>query len=110
TVKGANIQVDSNNTSAMVANGNGFLQAQEFDVVGGSPGYTTPGGGSFVGPIVTYSDPIPDPLRYLPPPDPSTMIVQSTKKLQISGGSKVLDPGVYQGGIDITGKADVTLM
>ncbi len=110
TVQGANIQVDSNSSSAMVANGNGFLQAQEFDVVGGSPGYTTPGGGSFVGPIVTYSEPIPDPLKYLPVPDPNTMTVQSTKKLQLSGQDTVLQPGVYQGGIDITGKANVTLM
>ena len=111
TVQGANIQVDSNSTNAMVANGNGFMQAQEFDIVGGSPGYSTPGGGSFVGPIVTYTDPIPDPLRYLPVPDPSTMNVRSTRKLQVSSASNIiLQPGVYQGGIDITGQANVTLL
>jgi Flp pilus assembly protein TadG len=110
TVQGANIQVNSNSTEAMIANGNGFMQAQEFDVTGGSPGYTTPGGGSFVGPIVTYSPPIPDPLRFVPYPDPTKMVVRSTRKLQVSGGSIVLHPGLYIGGITITGKADVTLM
>ena len=111
TVTGANVQVNSNSTTAMVANGNGFAQALQFNVVGGSPGYTTPGGGSFTGPIVTSAQPIPDPLRYLPVPDPSTMVVRSTRKMQISGALPViLQPGVYIDGIDITGPAIVTMM
>ena len=110
TVQGANIQVNSNNSEAMIANGNGFMQATEFDVTGGAPGYITPGGGQFVGPIVTYSEPIPDPLRYLPPPNPATMVVRETRRLQMSGGNKVIQPGVYMGGISITGKADLTML
>lgn len=44
TVVGAPVQVNSNNYSAMIANGNGFMKADQF-LVTGSPGYTTPGGG-----------------------------------------------------------------
>jgi hypothetical protein len=110
TVTGANIQVNSTDYMAMVANGNGTLAAQQFDV-GGSPGYATPGNGRFTGPIVPNSEPIPDPLRFLPPPDPNTMTVRSTRRLQISSaGTIILQPGVYIDGITVTGQANVTLM
>ncbi len=104
TVQGAPIQVNSNSNEAMIANGNGTMTADKFLVGGGPIGYTTPGGGSFTGPIVTYSEPIPDPLASVPPPDPSKLVVQRTHKLQKSGnGTLNLQPGVYQGGISITG-------
>ena len=62
------------------------------------------------GTVIPNSEPIPDPYRFLPVPDPSTMTVQSTNKTQISGGNTVtLQPGVYQGGISITGKGKVVL-
>ncbi len=103
TVTGASIQVNSKDSSAMVANGNGFMSADQFLVVG-SPGWSTPGGGSFVGPIVPNSEPIPDPLAYLPVPDPNTLTVQSTNKFQHSGNNTInLQPGVYRGGISISG-------
>ena len=100
-VTGAPIQVNSNNAEAMIANGNGSLKADEFDV-GGSPGWSTPGGGSFTGPIVSNSDPIPDPLANVPPPDPSTMIVRSNSKAVINKDT-ILFPGVYKKGITING-------
>ena len=103
TVTGAPIQVNSNSYSAMIANGNGFLTADRF-LVTGSPGYTTPGGGSFVGPIVPNSDPIPDPLANLPYPDPTALTVQSRNKTSLSGNkTTTLKPGIYQGGVSITG-------
>jgi hypothetical protein len=103
TVSGSPIQVNSNNTEAMIANGNGFMIADKF-LVTGAPGYTTPGGGSFSGPIVPNSEPIPDPLANLPVPDPSTMIVQATKQVQVQGNkTENLQPGVYKGGISATG-------
>lgn len=103
TVQGAPIQVNSNHSEAMIANGNGLMTSDRF-LVGGSPGWSTPGGGSFIGPIVPNSEPIPDPLASMPVPDPSTMTVRSTRKLQHSGNNTVtLKPGVYEGGISITG-------
>jgi hypothetical protein len=53
--------------------------------------------------------PTPDPLAYLPEPDPSTMTVQSKKTVKLQNqGSLSLQPGVYQGGIKVTG-GDLTL-
>ena len=43
-------------------------------------------------------------LAYLPEPDPSTMTVQSKKTVKLQNqGSLSLQPGVYQGGINVTG-------
>lgn len=106
TVVGAPIQVNSTASDAMIANGGGSVGgviADSFNV-GGIPGWTTTGGGSFVGPINSNSPPIPDPYFNLPAPDPSTMIKRSTKRLLHSGASTIiLNPGVYTGGIAITG-------
>ena len=109
TVTGAPIQVNSTDPAAAIANGTGVLVAPEFDITG-APGISTPGGGTIAGTIVPNAQPIPDPFRFLPTPDPSTMTVRSTNKTQISGGNTVtLQPGVYQGGISITGKGNVIL-
>jgi hypothetical protein len=103
TVTGAPVQVNSIDPEAMVANGNGSMSAPTF-MVGGSPGYTTPGGGSFTGTIAPNSEPIPDPLAYLPPPDYSSLVVRRTNKLQHGGNqTDTILPGIYQGGISITG-------
>jgi hypothetical protein len=109
SVTGSPVQVNSIHAEAMIANGNGSMTADEFDV-GGSPGYSTPGGGSFVGDIDPNSEPIPDPLANLPAPDPNALTVQSNKKIQNAGNKDlILYPGVYIGGITATG-GSVTLM
>jgi hypothetical protein len=101
TVTGAPIQVNSDHSEAMIANGNGTLTAPTF-LVTGSPGYSTPGGGSFTGTIVPNSDPIPDPLASLP--IPSTAGMNSYNKVHVSGNRTVnLQPGIYNGGISATG-------
>jgi len=107
TVTGSPIQVNSTDGQAAIANGNGRITAPEVDITGG---YGTPGGGSFIGSLLTGAQQIPDPFRFLPQPDPSTMTVQSSNKTQVSGGNTVnLQPGVYRGGINITGKGNVNL-
>jgi hypothetical protein len=109
SVTGAPVLVNSSSSTAMIANGGGVLTAPEFDVVG-SPGLATPGGGILTGTVMASSQPVQDPLRYLPVPDPATMTVQYTKKLSISSANgQTLNPGVYQGGVQITGKGSVTL-
>jgi hypothetical protein len=107
----APVIVDSTNASAMIANGGGAVSAPQFNVTG-YPGVSTPGGGSFTGPIIPNSQPTPDPLRFIPPPDPTAMgmTVQSTKKVQITSANTVtLNPGVYTGGISASGKGSVVL-
>ena len=106
-VNGAPIQVNSTNTEAAIANGGGKMDSYELDIGGG---YSTPGGGSFVGPMYTNTEPIPDPLAYMIPPNPSTLTVRETNKLQHSSASTLkLKPGVYQGGISISGKGNIEL-
>jgi hypothetical protein len=107
---GAPIIVDSNNSQAAIANGTGAMTAPVFDITG-IPGTATPGGGSFSGTIYSGVPPTPDPLKYLPEPDPTTMTLQSKNATQIAGTKDVtLYPGVYQGGIKVTGQGNVTLM
>jgi len=104
----APVIVNSSDSEAMIANGSASMTASEgFELTGGS---STSGGGVFNGPISTGWIPTPDPLRYLPPPDPSTLTVQSYNHVQIAGNQTVtLQPGVYIGGITITGQAQVVL-
>jgi hypothetical protein len=52
---------------------------------------------------------MPDPLRYLPEPDPSALRLQQSGTLSISNQIITLPPGLYKGGIVISGPSVVTL-
>jgi hypothetical protein len=106
-VNGTPVVVDSNNAQAAVAGGGGSLTADEFDITGG---YNTTGGASFNGPIHLGRQPMADPLSDLPVPDPTQMVSQSSKKVQFTQGAQTLSPGVYTGGISVSGSASLTLM
>jgi hypothetical protein len=55
--------------------------------------------------VLTGQQPTPDPLAYLPAPDPSTMTTQSNP-----GGTTVtLYPGRYLGGLTFAGQQSVTM-
>jgi Flp pilus assembly protein TadG len=109
SVVGANIIVDSDSPTAAIANGGGTLSAPEFDITG-VPGTSTPGGGSFSGTVLSGQTPTPDPLAYLPVPDTSTMTVQSNKAINDSSKKPLtLNPGVYKGGISVSGQGLLTL-
>lgn len=65
--------------------------------------------GGSVTSIVT-SPPIADPLRYLSPPDPAQLgLATRGNNLSVNGGIVNLYPGVYNGGIRISGVAIVIL-
>jgi hypothetical protein len=102
-VLNAPVFVNSNHMQASLSNGGGTLSAPEFEIVGGHSG------GGFSGTITTGAQPLPDPLRYLPPPDINALTVRSTVRLNISGGKHTLNPGVYRDGIAIQGAAKVTM-
>jgi carbon monoxide dehydrogenase subunit G len=97
------IIVDSNSASGAVVTGGGSLTSPEFDL-SGTPGWSTSGGGTFNGPVLSNQPPTPDPLAYLPEPTTDGLSVQAnhTTKLQ-NQGSLSLQPGVYRGGINVTG-------
>jgi hypothetical protein len=99
----AKVIVDSNNAGAASTNGGGSITAPIFDITGGYVG------SGLVGTINTGVPPTPDPLAYLPEPNPATMPVQSTKKMSVSNGTPTLQPGVYQGGISVSGQGGLIL-
>jgi hypothetical protein len=105
----ADIIVDSDSPSAAIGTGGGTLTAPNFYITG-DPGTSTSGGASFNGTIWNGQTPTPDPLAYLPEPDPSTMPVQSKNPTHASGNQTLtLQPGVYEGGITVSGQASLTM-
>jgi hypothetical protein len=99
----AKVLVNSNNVTAAYTGGGGLLTAPEFDITGGY------GGSGFNGTIKTGVQPTPDPLAYLPVPDPSGMPIQSHSPLSISNGTPTLSPGVYRGGISVSGQGGIIM-
>ncbi len=57
----------------------------------------------------TAANPTADPLSYIPQPTTTSLTTQSSIPLSVSGGLTTLSPGVYNGGISISGSATVTL-
>jgi hypothetical protein len=119
TVKsGAAVLVNSANSEAVIANGGGATNVTDYytlnqgsiDVVG-SPGYTTSGTGSTIGATINSGvEPTPDPLRFLPPPDKNSLPLISSKKLQYSSAQTItIKPGIYVGGISLSGKTNLRL-
>jgi hypothetical protein len=102
-VQNASIIVDSNSSQAASTVGNAYVADpnKPIDITGTGPGYS----GTFVGTVYTAQPPVPDPLAYLPAPDPSTMPVQTAG----SGQDVSLQPGVYQGGLHFSGQTSVTM-
>jgi hypothetical protein len=111
-VNGAPVIVNSNDPeAAAVANGtNVIITAPDFYIVGG---YSTTGGAQFIGNIHTGERAAPDPLRYLPPPDPNTLPTRykDTNVINHSGGLKqyILSPGRYVGGLSFSSKDSVIM-
>jgi hypothetical protein len=109
SVVGADILVDSNSPSAATATGGGSVSAPNFWVTG-VPGISTSGSGTFNGNIFANQVPTPDPLAYLPEPDPTTMVLQSNNPTHASSLQTLnLQPGVYKGGIQVTGQASLNM-
>jgi Flp pilus assembly protein TadG len=51
----------------------------------------------------------PDPLSSIPAPSSSGMTVQSSSAINLTGSSMTLNPGVYNGGITMSGSSSLTL-
>lgn len=103
SITGANVLVNSSNSQGMIANGGGTISSPEFDL-GGGPGYAQVGGGTITGTKLSNQTPQPDPLRYLPVPDPNALQAQSQ-----NGNSNQLKPGVYTSNLNFTGNDVVTM-
>jgi hypothetical protein len=107
TVSNAPLIVNSNAPNAATATGGGVVSAPIIDITG-VPG--TSGSGTWNGTIAPGQPPTPDPLKYLPEPDPTTMPAQSSKAVHASSTQTLtLSPGVYMGGIQVTGQASLIM-
>ena len=114
---GASVLVNSNNAEAVVVNGsNGTTNVTDYysgqvgsiDVTG-VPGYVI-NSGTIGATFNSGVEPTPDPLRFLPPPDPSTLPLISSKKLQYSQAQTItIKPGIYIGGISLSGKTNLVM-
>lgn len=105
-------QVNSNNSQALNLQGSGGLTATQLTVNSDAASNGLLGsllsllGGSV--PSIVSSPPVADPLRYLSPPDPVQLrLTTQGTNLSISSGIHNLYPGVYNGGIRISGSAIV---
>src|SRR5262249_23615803 len=68
--------------------------------------------GNWDGTIYSGQQPTPDPLRYIPQPDPTTMVLQSKNQTHFAGNvakTFTISPGVYQGGITVSGQATLIM-
>lgn len=101
-VDGGPLLVDSKSAKAATVSGSGLIRAGEFDVVG-VPGTTVAGRGTIAAPIQVGITPQPDPLLALPKPGQASPIRRTSEY------TKDLYPGAYLRGINISGKATVTL-
>jgi hypothetical protein len=107
-VLGGSIYVNSSDAAAFNQNGLGPVIANTMQIAGG---YVNSSGGLLVGTIDTGVDPSPDPLVNYPVPDPSSYPVQSKSQLSINSLlPTILNPGIYKGGIKISGASAVTLL
>lgn len=91
---GASIIVDSDNGAALDSSGDGGVSAAGIDVTGNWHG------GRITPLPTTGATPVPDPLAYLPMPDPVALGLASQT---YNGGTATLNPGVYSGGIKVSG-------
>jgi hypothetical protein len=101
------VAVDSANSAAIALNGNAQLAAGTIDVVG-TPGISATGNANVNGQIV-HAPAVADPLGTLI--DPSTAGLPTFAAVKITGHTHMtLSPGVYTGGINISGQASVILL
>jgi hypothetical protein len=107
--------VNSSSGSSVSLSNSSSISATAFNLVQGAgsalSGSSSLNGTGGAAPTVRYNSPIADPLRYLAAPDPVALgVSQQGFFVNVSGGQAVdLYPGVYVGGIRVSGSATVTL-
>jgi hypothetical protein len=101
-VSRGSVTVNSNHAEGAIDGTASNLIAPTFSLAGG---YATSASGRFVGDIRTNGRQVPDPLAYLPAPDPASLAVR-TPPLRSKGVHR-LEPGRYAGGLTFTGDETV---
>jgi Flp pilus assembly protein TadG len=107
TAAKGNFVVDSNSSTSILSSGSPSITTPEFDLSGGirysgsNPNNATA--------TKTGQASTPDPLASVSAPSSSGMTVQRSSTLAVSGGTTTLNPGVYTGGLALSGSASVYL-
>jgi hypothetical protein len=111
SVEGAPIIVNSNHADAAtrVNGSNALVSAPDLYITGG---YETTGGAQIDGDVHTGTPPVPDPLRYLPPPNPADLPLGTSTSISLGGGARLytLRPGRFPGGLNFSSKDSVILL
>ncbi|MFA6039381.1 MAG: prepilin-type N-terminal cleavage/methylation domain-containing protein [Candidatus Peribacteraceae bacterium] len=103
---GGGAQINSANAAAVKLSGNAVLTIPTLNV-GGTPGTSVSGNAVLNGTVLNGASPVPDPLASVPVPTPSAT---PFPKATVNGNNvRTLDPGTYNGGIAVSGNAQVTL-
>jgi len=103
----APVIVDSSSAQAVTCSGASSLTAPEINITGN---YTVSGAAKVNGTVNTGVAPTADPLASLPPPDFQSLPVQCSVPFTLgSNNTATLSPGVYVGGISLSGSSSATL-
>jgi len=109
SVVGAPLIVDSDAADAVTTTGGGRIivsPGQRLDITG-MPGYS--GSGTITGTVNSGVPPTPDPLAYLSEPTPAG--AARYNKVSVSGKKvKTVSPGVYDGGISVSGRGSLVML
>ena len=97
------VQVNSSSSKAVNANNTGHVDAPNINIVGG---YTLSSSGYLNGNVNTGASSMADPLSGLAPPDSSTL---STQPSLPSWGNHTINPGIYNGGVNIGGGMNIVM-
>lgn len=107
TATNGRIVVDSNSATSVLSSGSPSIRTPELDLSGGIKYSGSNPNNATV--TKTGQASTPDPLASVSAPSSSGMAVQSNSTLSLSSGSTTLNPGVYTGGLAISGSASVYL-
>ncbi len=99
------VYVNSSSQSAYTVSNNASVTATTQQIVGNM---VTSGNGQVNGHTSTGAAPVTDPLAALAAPSTSSYTTQSSSALSVTG-NQALQPGIYTGGINISGNAIATL-
>jgi hypothetical protein len=106
TVVNSPVIVNSTDASAWTQASVGVVVASRFDITGN---FVNAGPALMLGGVSTGVSPTPDPLAFLPVPDSSVAMVSAAPLVVNSALPTILQPGVYQGGVRITGLSTVLM-
>ena len=107
TATNGRMVVNSNSSMSILSSGSPSITAPELDLSGGIRYSGSNPNNATV--TKTGQTSIPDPLASVAAPSSSGMAVQSGSTLSLSSGTTTLNPGVYTGGLAISGSASVYL-